>query len=177
MTRTHVESATQPRSRATRMLAGAAMLVTLLAVASVRPVEVKAGSMLPTLAPGETVLVERATALAVWRRGGLRQFRGTIAVLDSPNGVPIIKRVAAIAGDKVAIDGDQVFVNRRGPWSASGAGPRHLSALDLQRIREFVIPPNQIFVLGDNGADSFDSRQFGPVAVANVHGFVLSRLW
>jgi signal peptidase I len=38
-----------------------------------------------------------------------------------------------------------------------------------------VVPPGQVFVCGD-GPGSYDSRQFGPIPVANVVGRVVARL-
>jgi hypothetical protein len=37
--------------------------------------------------------------------------------------------------------------------------------------------PGQVFLMGDERDFSFDSRDFGPVAVEDVVGLVRSRVW
>jgi signal peptidase I len=39
------------------------------------------------------------------------------------------------------------------------------------------VPPGRVFVMGDNRADSVDSRTFGPVPLDAVAGQVTFRLW
>jgi nickel-type superoxide dismutase maturation protease len=87
-------------------------------------------SMEPTLEPGDHVVVD----LWTYRRRDPRE--GEIALLDSPWGGPIVKRVA-----------------RRLP---SG-----------ERYR----------VLGDNPANSTDSRMFGTVERGRFRGRIVWRYW
>jgi signal peptidase I len=46
---------------------------------------------------------------------------------------------------------------------------------DTMSTGEGVVPAGRVFVRGD-GPGSYDSRQFGPIPVANVVGRVISRL-
>jgi signal peptidase I len=77
-----------------------------------------------------------------------------------------VKRVVGLAGDRVEFREGSVYVDDRklhepyvnGPTDAAEAG----SAI--------VVPPDHILVLGDNRAESCDSRVWGPLAVRKVVG-------
>lgn len=43
----------------------------------------------------------------------------------------------------------------------------------LNQVREVYVPPDFVFVLGDNSGDSYDSRYYGSVPVENIRGKVL----
>jgi len=148
---------------------------------------VPSASMTPTVLPGDRILADKT----VGQRGGTRLWRGALAVFVSPNdrSLMYIKRVIALPGDRVDIDGDGVRVNGRalatgegapaglarehgdrGPYTvvpraAGDAGPVHLS-----------VPDGQVFLLGDNRGTSVDSRRFGTVPLADVKG-VARQVW
>lgn len=90
-----------------------------------------------------------------------------------PAGVPLIKRIAAIAGDDVcAFDGaiivnGEIVARQRKVDRAGRSLPR------WNECRELV--QGEFFLLGD-APDSFDSRYFGPVTSARVIGR-LAPLW
>ena len=90
-----------------------------------------------------------------------------------PAGVPLIKRIAAVAGDDVRAFDGAVIVNgeilaRRRKADRSGRS--------LPRWNECrALAGGEFFLLGD-APDSFDSRYFGPVTSARVIGR-LAPLW
>jgi len=90
-----------------------------------------------------------------------------------PAGVPLIKRVAAVAGDDVCAFNGAIIVNgeivarQRKVDRAGRSLPR------WNECRELV--SGEFFLLGD-APDSFDSRYFGPVTSARVIGR-LAPLW
>ncbi|MEI2384748.1 signal peptidase I [Breoghania sp. JC706] len=90
-----------------------------------------------------------------------------------PAGVPLIKRIAAVAGDDVcAFDGaiivnGEIVARQRKVDLAGRSLPR------WNECRELV--QGEFFLLGD-APDSFDSRYFGPVTSARVIGR-LAALW
>jgi signal peptidase I len=54
------------------------------------------------------------------------------------------------------------------PWVVYWGGPDYPVS---------IIPANEIFILGDNRAESRDSRMFGPVPLDEIEGSVLFIYW
>lgn len=81
--------------------------------------------------------------------------------------VPLIKRVVAVAGDRVVVDDAGVGVNgERLPNSKPRRFASDGSPLP-SAIGVYVLGPGQLWVVADH-ADSFDSRYFGPIAVRDA---------
>jgi signal peptidase I len=124
-------------------------------------------SMQPNLYYNERVIVERATYQLVH---GPR--RGEVVVIDVPGEPePLIKRVVALAGETVEIRDGCVLIDGRPlaeEWNVVQGGP------DFPAMS---VPPLHVFVLGDNRANSRDSRYFGPIPVDRVIGRALFVYW
>lgn len=143
--------------------------VLLLARAFVaEPLRVSSTSMTPTLRHGDHVLVDK-----IGPRSHHPQRNDIIAFTIPGTGQLLIKRVAGVAGDIVGIEDGVLVVNRK---------PVHepyvnAAEMDSVYFGPVVVPPGRVFVLGDDRANSIDSRRFGPVAVSAVTGRVLGRIW
>lgn len=112
-------------------------------------VTVRGRSMAPTLLPGDRVLVRRMPL----RRVG----RADLVVFARPRTTErawMIKRVRAVPEDPVPRREVSAF------WGYS----------------EARIPADRLVVLGDNPADSYDSRHFGYITAEAVLGVVVARL-
>jgi signal peptidase I len=116
---------------------------------------VPSGSMEPTVQVGDRVLVSKiAYGLRVpLTERYLARFappaRGDVVVLVSPeSGEVLLKRVAAVPGDRVELGG-----------------------------RELIVPPDRFLVLGDNRDNSHDGRAFGLVAGRAILGHVKGVFW
>jgi signal peptidase I len=165
---------------------------------AVKPFRIPSSSMEPTLKVGERVLVNRLS-----HRLGSTPKVGDIVVFMPPAGAgsevcgaseegagtqtpcgrsvarrtspPFIKRVVAVAGDTIAIrNGHSVRNGRieREPFIAPcGDGP------DCNFPNAITVPPDSVYVLGDNRGDSDDSRFWGPVPLSAVIGKAFARYW
>ena len=150
------------------MAAVLVFLAVVLAVLVLEPFTVRSSSMTPTLRTGDQILAERLTP----RFGQLE--RGDLVVFKAPaTRALMVKRVVALAGDRVGLADGRLVVN----------GHRRAEAyVDLARVDSVyfgpeVVPAGSVFVMGDDRADSVDSRDFGPVPLDRVLGRVLWRLW
>lgn len=129
-------------------------------------VRVDGVSMQPTLEDGEFILVNKISYQ--WSE----IERGDIVVFDFPLNMDeeLIKRVIGLAGDKVVVQNNQVFVNDRllnEPYIAQA--PLFSG--------EWVVTEGNIFVLGDNRNNSNDSEDWGLLPIENVVGKAAVIYW
>lgn len=124
--------------------------------------------MAPTLLDGDRVLVDkRAYRDALPRRGDL-------VVFNSPrDGEVTLKRVVGVPGDSVAIEDGVLVVNGRRPVEPYTTP----EAIDTVYFGPARVRAASVFVLGDNRADSIDSRDYGLVTQDELIGRVGLRLW
>jgi signal peptidase I len=132
------------------------------------PFRTDGASMLPTLRSGDQVLVDKRAY-----RDGLPR-RGDLVVFHRPrSGEVTLKRAIGLPGDTVAIeDGFLVVDGRR--RHESYADPDAIDSVYFGPVR---VRPGTVFVLGDNRADSIDSRDFGAVAQHDLIGRVRGLIW
>lgn len=92
-----------------------------------------------------------------WLSPGREAPLGSLVTLPAPGkpGLVLLKRIAAVAGDGVCLDGRQVIIRGQPAAEALADGPAPAS---LCR----ALTASEVFVLGD-GPRSFDSRYFGPI--------------
>ena len=132
---------------------------------------VRGDSMRPTLRDGDLMHVRRLSSKgARYRRGSI-----VVAEMPSPSGddslLTNVKRV-------VGLPGELVRVGSGGAVSIEGIS---LSEPYLEPEEQFAPGPGLLwlcdddayFLMGDNRADSWDSRRFGPVPASNIVG----RMW
>lgn len=163
----------RPRSRPMRILFSIAesLAVTLIVFVLLqtfvgRTYAVEQTSMEPTLEPAQRLIVDRLTP-------HFDPYKpGDIVVFDDPAltrvPAPLIKRVIAIEGSTVEIEGGLVFVDGTPldePYTF-GSEP----TLPASVTTSWVVPPGHLFVLGDHRTHSVDSRAFGPIETASVIG-------
>jgi signal peptidase I len=169
-------------------------------------VYVPTGSMNPTILEGDRLLVDkhvyglRVPFSLMHITSGENPLRGDIVVFDSPrNGTSLVKRVIALPGDTVALDGEQLIINGVAARYAAGESSELHSLLNATQVQDpailresgvlpehdilllpdrrhwpllgpVTVPPGMYFVLGDNRDNSADSRYIGFVPRHNIVG-------
>jgi signal peptidase I len=159
-------------------------------------------SMAPSFLPGDRILANKLASRKEFpERGDVIVFRNP----EPDGGRVFIKRVIAVAGDRVVINGDVVEVNgkrlerERVPIESleairdqidgevfyeSQSGARYLvmpgaddATESAPQPTDLVVPRRFVFVMGDNRARSRDSRWFDPIHVGDVVGYVDYIYW
>lgn len=150
-------------------------------------------SMVPTLEIGDRVLANKF----IYRfedpeRGDVVVFKSVeggelppeknpisrlIDFLGGKQGPPpredLIKRIVGTPGDEVVVKEGTVLVNgepQKEPY-VNGEFPDRSSSPPV------TVPKDHVFVMGDNRANSRDSRVFGPVPYENIEGQAFVRFW
>ena len=134
-----------------------------------QPVKVEGTSMMPSLEDQERIFVNKF----VYRLEPIE--RGDIVVFRYPRdpSKSYIKRVIAVAGDRVRIDAGVVYVNGR--RLGEDYVPRMYE--DVRSYPETIVPPHSYFVLGDHRNLSNDSRDFGTVDEDFIYGKAVFGYW
>jgi signal peptidase I len=145
-----------------------AVLLALIAAFFVRFWPVSGPSMAPHISSGEYVFINTlAYKFGAPQRGDVVAFRHDGAFASET----YIKRAIALPGDRVRIDRGTVYVN------GTPLAEPYVRYSDTRSMNETTVPPDSVFVLGDNHAVSEDSRAFGPVPYADLVGRALFGVW
>jgi signal peptidase I len=155
----------------------------------VQAFKIPSGSMKPTLQIGDHILVNkfiygvkipllRMTLIPV-----TEPKRGDIVVFIYPEdrSKDFIKRLIGVAGDTVEVRNKKIFLNgkpyedRHGVYTDDVIIPAALQKRD--NFGPVTVPPDKIFVMGDNRDQSYDSRFFGFVDLKDVMGKAMIIYW
>lgn len=149
-----------------------------------RPHKIKGASMSPNYPDSEYLLTEKVTYY-------LRQpERGDIVVLVPPpaaeneenvscgyappaGSTPLdefIKRIVALPGETVRIQGSNVYINGRLLDEPYLHGVETPPGTFLCEGEEFTVPQGEYMVFGDNRPNSSDSRYWGPIKKSEITG-------
>lgn len=147
-------------SKAVTVAACVIILITVLFQTVVGMAVVKGNSMSPFYKDGDLVIYLRVD----------RQYEaGDVILFHGIEDKDYIKRVVGVPGDRVYIDQrtETVYVN--------DTELKETSVLTGTKSKDFVDYPvtlqeDEYFVLGDNRADSVDSRNFGVVTAKQIMG-------
>ncbi len=146
----------------------ALLVITVIFTLFFRIVNVSGPSMMPTLNNGDKIIISAR---------GYEPERGDIVVLSGASGIKdtIVKRIIAVGGDKVDIN----FAT--GVVTVNGVEEEYTNSLTLQQFDiafPITVPEGCVFVLGDNRAESLDSRstEIGCIDERYIVGKVIFRL-
>ena len=179
-------------------------LVTIVAVALglalgiqaflVKPFRIPSESMVPTLAIGQRVLVDRVSfRFSDPDRGDIVVFKPPAGADSNTCGVEhprdsacprptpgrsdtnFIKRVVAVGGDRLKIINGAVYIDgerQKEPFA------RLDSSCGLcDRPKEITIPKGYYYMMGDNRGESADSREWGPIQKSAMIGKAFATYW
>ncbi|MDT3424492.1 signal peptidase I [Paenibacillus forsythiae] len=158
-----------------KAIAIALILVILIRWLLFKPFIVDGPSMKPNFHTGERVIVNEILY-------DIRPpHRGEVIVFHVPSeGRDFIKRVIAVAGDTVKVEGDVVTVNGKkvDETYIQGAIDEAHKNNQLYNNKNFpnenfqdgVVPKGHVFAMGDNRSDSTDSRMIGYIPLGDIVG-------
>ena len=143
-------------------------------------------AMTPTISNGDDVIICR---FAYWfrepHRGDLIAFN-TNGIKSIPEGqaakdVLFVKRLVGLPNDSVEIGDGTISVNKT---KIEFGGPAHpieyrniQSGILARGVESYQVPPGEYFVLGDNSANSYDSRYWGTIRRSAICGKVTKIYW
>jgi signal peptidase I len=156
-----------PPRHAVRVSVQVVVLLAIVMAFFLRVPQVTGPSMLPHVQPGELVLINTLA----YRFGPIR--RGDIIALNHEEATAqtFLKRVVALPGDRVRIERGTLIVNER------PVAEPYVSFPDRRDVPAVTVPAHGVYVLGDNRAESEDSRTWGPVDESAVIGKAIAGLW
>jgi len=155
----------------------------------VQAFKIPSGSMKPTLLVGDHILVNkfiygvkipfvRKTMIPV---DSPRQGDIVVFIYPEDRSKDFIKRVIGVGGDTVEIKNKQIFINGK-PYKDSVGGytddrvyPGSMQPRD--NFGPVKVPPESLFVMGDNRDQSYDSRFWGFVDLKDVTGKAFIIYW
>lgn len=157
-------------AKARTVVSLSAQLVVLLLIAVaffMRTSPVDGLSMEPRVQAGELLLIDTLS----YRFGPIR--RGDVIAFhhDAPGSETYIKRVVGLPGERVTIRTGVVSVDDR-PLDEP-----YVRFRDRRSAPAVVVPAHAYYVLGDNRAESDDSRNWGVLHDADVVGKALVGIW
>lgn len=155
----------------------AAVLAVLIRTFLLGPYKIPTGSMRPVLVEGDRIFVDKITYRF------REPKRGDIVVFKYPldRKKDFVKRLVGLSGETLEIREGQVFINgEKLSRPVSFAGRFYYNREDWhygQRGQAVEIPAGHLFVLGDNSAQSSDSRNWGFVPRKDVIGRAVLIWW
>lgn len=87
-----------------------------------------------------------------------------------------IKRVIGLPGEHVKIEEGKVYINGE-ELQEEYLQPNVVTGSLSGAYTDLVVPEGCIFVMGDNRAESTDSRRFGCIPLEKLESIVLFRFW
>jgi signal peptidase I len=161
---------------------------------AVEAFKIPSGSMIPTLLVGDHIFVNKFiyglrlpfTKIKLLNLETPKRGEAIVFIYPLDESKDFIKRVVGLPGDKIRLDGNEIYINgakleRKELGVENGfeeetenlGGRNHLvQYLDRTAFgkREITVPPDHLFMMGDNRDNSSDSREWGFVPIENVKG-------
>jgi len=139
--------------------------------------QVEGRSMQPNIESGNHVLINTVAygvALGPMALNKTPISRGDIVAFERGHGDDakiFLKRVIALPGETVALSNGTITVQGQPLRETYDLIPDHSS------MNAASVPTGTVFVLGDNRAESDDSRSFGPIPQSSIIGKAIFVIW
>lgn len=133
-------------------------------------------SMEPTLYNGNRILVNKLSVdFGTINVGDIVVFKAPpkVAKVCSDAVADLVKRVIGVPGDVLTSKGNTIYIDGKKldqNWSV-------FPALGVKPITRIKVPKGQYFMMGDNHANSCDSRFWGTVPRSDIIGKVFVKIW
>ncbi|MGQ0432882.1 MAG: signal peptidase I [Microthrixaceae bacterium] len=144
---------------------------------------IPSASMEPTLEKGDRVLVNKVSYdLHDVRRGDVVVFEIPREAVGVDGIKDLIKRVIGLPGDTIESREGRVYVNDEllsEPYLSEGTMTGDPADGNNPPIERQVVPDDKVFVMGDNRANSHDSRYAdrGPIPIDSIVGRAFVLVW
>ena len=151
------------------VILAAVLLATLIRIFIFEPFIVPTPSMDPTLKVGDKVIINKlAYKFSTIERGDIVTFHSPLEEID------LVKRAVAVEGDEITLTSEgEIYIN--GERIIENYLPDNLNISYINQT--VVVSENEVFVMGDNRKNSFDSRFFGTIPEEDVFGELLIIYW
>lgn len=136
------------------------ILVVLVRVFLITPVRVDGVSMYPTLENGEILLLNKFD----------KKYERFDIVVFNYSGSKLIKRIIGLPGEHIKFVNNELYVN--GKVVKDVEKIESTLDYDIKQLDYDKIPENMYFLVGDNRANSTDSRLIGPISENEIVGKV-----
>ncbi|WP_157800961.1 signal peptidase I [Bacillus solitudinis] len=136
--------------------------------------EVQGESMMPNAQDGERFIVNKVGY------GISAPDRFDMIVFHATEEDDYIKRVIGLPGDLIRYEDDVLYINNEPieePFLEERRARYEQGFYTKNFICPEVVPPNHVFVMGDNRANSLDSRRIGFISNEQIVGKVDLRFW
>jgi signal peptidase I len=152
----------------TETIVVALILALIIRTWIVQTSEVISGSMIPTIEIGDRVLVNKF--IFNFRA----PQRGEVILFKYPKdpSKDFVKRVMGLPGETLQLKDGQLYINDK-MVPQSRYGIRN----DFANFGPYKVPAGSYFMLGDNRANSADSRVWGIVPKENLIGLAFVTFW
>jgi signal peptidase I len=154
------------------------VIVKLTQIFVVQPFIVDGGSMLPTFHNKEFLLVDKFSyRIENPHRGDVAIFKLYEGGSNPYTGKHLIKRIIGLPGERIVVlNGVTYIYNEENPTGFI-LDESYVTHKDLSKNADIILDKNHYFVMGDNRAQSYDSRDWGPLDKSNLRGQVLLRIY
>lgn len=157
---------------------GIIIVVKLIQGFLIQPFIVDGGSMLPTYHNQEFLLVDKLSyRVGEPARGDVIIFRLYENQKNPYEGKYLIKRLIGKPGERVVVEnGVTTIYNKESPEGFILEEP-FVTYREPSKNVDITLDKDHYFVMGDNRAQSYDSRDWGPLLASQIKGQVLFRIY